>query len=137
MGWSHSLCSGHHHHCQYVPLHLLKVFICLCKNNPSLISFNSLFKTYIFFCGVLWFLKKIEALVLKAWSFSPPSCSAAKFSSLSLFFWVLKMTVEETRASSGNDFDDFPKGMRVLAVDDDPTCLKLLEGLLRKCQYHG
>ncbi|XP_017253699.1 two-component response regulator ARR12 [Daucus carota subsp. sativus] len=46
------------------------------------------------------------------------------------------MTVEETRASSGNDFDDFPKGMRVLAVDDDPTCLKLLEGLLRKCQYH-
>ncbi|KAK1395903.1 Two-component response regulator [Heracleum sosnowskyi] len=46
------------------------------------------------------------------------------------------MTVEETRGSSGNDFDDFPKGMRVLAVDDDPTCLKLLEGLLRKCQYH-
>lgn len=47
------------------------------------------------------------------------------------------MTVEETRGSSGNDFDEFPKGMRVLAVDDDPTCLKLLEGLLRKCQYHG
>ncbi|KAJ0523723.1 putative response regulator and transcription factor RR-B-type family [Helianthus annuus] len=29
----------------------------------------------------------------------------------------------------------FPIGMRVLAVDDDPTCLKLLDGLLRKCQY--
>ncbi|MFS7938337.1 putative CheY-like superfamily protein [Helianthus anomalus] len=27
--------------------------------------------------------------------------------------------------------------MRVLAVDDNPTCLKLLEGLLRKCQYQG
>ncbi|GFP81711.1 two-component response regulator arr12 [Phtheirospermum japonicum] len=26
--------------------------------------------------------------------------------------------------------------MRVLAVDDDPICLKLLDTLLRKCQYH-
>lgn len=33
--------------------------------------------------------------------------------------------------------DQFPVGMRVLAVDDDPTCLKLLETLLRRCQYHG
>ena len=33
--------------------------------------------------------------------------------------------------------DQFPVGMRVLAVDDDPICLKLLETLLRKCQYHG
>nr|KYP36456.1 Two-component response regulator ARR12 [Cajanus cajan] len=32
--------------------------------------------------------------------------------------------------------DQFPIGMRVLAVDDDPTCLKVLETLLRKCQYH-
>ncbi|PSR91867.1 Two-component response regulator like [Actinidia chinensis var. chinensis] len=32
--------------------------------------------------------------------------------------------------------DQFPLGMRVLAVDDDPICLKLLETLLRKCQYH-
>lgn len=28
-------------------------------------------------------------------------------------------------------------GMRVLAVDDDPVCLKVLESLLRKCEYHG
>jgi hypothetical protein len=33
--------------------------------------------------------------------------------------------------------DQFPIGMRVLAVDDDPTCLFLLETLLRRCQYHG
>lgn len=33
--------------------------------------------------------------------------------------------------------DRFPVGMRVLAVDDDPTCLRVLENLLRKCQYHG
>jgi hypothetical protein len=28
-------------------------------------------------------------------------------------------------------------GMRVLAVDDNPTCLKVLDQLLRQCQYHG
>lgn len=33
--------------------------------------------------------------------------------------------------------DQFPIGMRVLAVDDDPTCLFVLENLLRRCQYHG
>ncbi|CAJ2643629.1 two-component response regulator ARR12 [Trifolium pratense] len=32
--------------------------------------------------------------------------------------------------------DRFPIGMRVLAVDDDPTCLLVLETLLRRCQYH-
>ncbi|KAK1420948.1 hypothetical protein QVD17_22932 [Tagetes erecta] len=44
------------------------------------------------------------------------------------------MTVEEIRGGD-NETDKFPIGMRVLAVDDNPTCLKLLEGLLRKCQY--
>lgn len=38
---------------------------------------------------------------------------------------------------SANESDEFPVGMRVLAVDDDPACLKILEALLRKCQYHG
>ncbi|XP_059635466.1 two-component response regulator ORR24-like isoform X2 [Cornus florida] len=48
------------------------------------------------------------------------------------------MTVEEIRGSLGSEnrnSDKFPVGMRVLAVDDDPTCLMLLDGLLRKCQY--
>ncbi|TMW96023.1 hypothetical protein EJD97_008035 [Solanum chilense] len=50
------------------------------------------------------------------------------------------MTVEEIRGNMsggerGNNYDNFPIGMRVLAVDDDPICLKLLDGLLRKCQY--
>ncbi|XP_028073237.1 two-component response regulator ARR12-like [Camellia sinensis] len=31
--------------------------------------------------------------------------------------------------------DRFPMGMGVLAVDDDPICLRVLETLLRKCQY--
>ncbi|KAL1563483.1 two-component response regulator ARR12-like [Salvia divinorum] len=42
------------------------------------------------------------------------------------------MIVEEIRG----DAENFPVGMRVLAVDDDPTCLKLLETLLRKCHYN-
>lgn len=45
------------------------------------------------------------------------------------------MTVEEVRGVN-NGIGMFPIGMRVLAVDDDPTCLELLDGLLRKCQYH-
>ncbi|XP_015577477.2 two-component response regulator ARR12 isoform X2 [Ricinus communis] len=42
------------------------------------------------------------------------------------------MTVEDKRSSSE---DKFPVGMRVLAVDDDPICLKVLDTLLKKCQY--
>ncbi|KAL8137410.1 hypothetical protein V2J09_003411 [Rumex salicifolius] len=43
------------------------------------------------------------------------------------------MTVE-MRNDEHND--QFPVGMRVLAVDDDLICLRVLETLLRKCQYH-
>ncbi|KAG8656820.1 hypothetical protein MANES_03G010500v8 [Manihot esculenta] len=43
------------------------------------------------------------------------------------------MTVEQ---GIGEPRDQFPIGMRVLAVDDDPTCLLLLETLLRRCQYN-
>ncbi|XP_022134679.1 two-component response regulator ARR12 isoform X2 [Momordica charantia] len=49
------------------------------------------------------------------------------------------MTVEgHSVASAGEDgaADRFPVGMRVLAVDDDPICLKVLESLLRRCRYH-
>ncbi|CAA0821084.1 Two-component response regulator ARR12 [Striga hermonthica] len=45
------------------------------------------------------------------------------------------MTVEKMK-SEGENCESFPVGMRVLAVDDDPICLKLLDTLLRKCQYH-
>ncbi|CAK7353884.1 unnamed protein product [Dovyalis caffra] len=44
------------------------------------------------------------------------------------------MTVEQGIGNS--NIDQFPIGMRVLAVDDDPTCLLLLETLLRRCQYN-
>lgn len=47
------------------------------------------------------------------------------------------MTIEDIKSSLGVEIDNFPVGMRVLAVDDDSTCLMLLDGLLRKCQYQG
>lgn len=50
------------------------------------------------------------------------------------------MTVEVRKTNlvgENDDMEQFPIGMRVLAVDDDPICLKVLENLLRKCQYHG
>lgn len=33
--------------------------------------------------------------------------------------------------------DVFPAGLRVLVVDDDPTWLKILEKMLKKCSYEG
>lgn len=42
-----------------------------------------------------------------------------------------------SNSAVGRVTDQFPIGMRVLAVDDDPVCLKVLETLLRRCQYHG
>jgi len=40
-------------------------------------------------------------------------------------------------ASSGGVSDQFPAGLRVLVVDDDPTCLVILEKMLRTCLYEG
>jgi two-component response regulator (ARR-B family) len=31
--------------------------------------------------------------------------------------------------------DNFPDGLRVLAVDDDPVCLRVLAAVLRQCNY--
>lgn len=31
----------------------------------------------------------------------------------------------------------FPVGLRVLVVDDDLTCLKMVEGMLKTCRYEG
>jgi two-component response regulator ARR-B family len=54
--------------------------------------------------------------------------------------WVsrpVSMRAEERDAAVGRVRDQFPVSMRVLAVDDDPVCLKVLENLLRRCQYHS
>ncbi|KAK9189837.1 hypothetical protein WN943_018436 [Citrus x changshan-huyou] len=47
------------------------------------------------------------------------------------------MTAEEKGGSSSDEdgvIDKFPIGMRVLVVDDDQTCFKILEKFLRECQ---
>ncbi|MFS8013017.1 putative signal transduction response regulator, receiver domain, CheY-like superfamily [Helianthus anomalus] len=31
--------------------------------------------------------------------------------------------------------EKFPAGLRVLVIDDDPTCLVMLEKMLKKCNY--
>ncbi|XP_038720389.1 two-component response regulator ARR2-like isoform X2 [Tripterygium wilfordii] len=36
---------------------------------------------------------------------------------------------------AGDVLDQFPAGLRVLVVDDDPTCLMILEKMLRTCLY--
>ena len=41
---------------------------------------------------------------------------------------------EEAGGSGG---DQFPVGMKVLVVDDDPTCLAVLNRMLIQCRYDG
>lgn len=33
--------------------------------------------------------------------------------------------------------EEFPAGLRVLVVDDDPICLKIIEKMLTTCKYKG
>ena len=33
--------------------------------------------------------------------------------------------------------EKFPDGLKVLVVDDDVPCLRILEQMLRKCMYSG
>ncbi|MBA0606176.1 hypothetical protein Godav_018684, partial [Gossypium davidsonii] len=42
-----------------------------------------------------------------------------------------------TASSSGawDGRDQFPAGLRVLVVDDDPTCLMIFEKMLKACLY--
>ena len=35
------------------------------------------------------------------------------------------------------DKPKFPAGLRVLVVDDDPLCLRIVDKMLRRCQYEG
>jgi two-component response regulator (ARR-B family) len=40
-------------------------------------------------------------------------------------------------AAGGSNSDPFPANLRVLVVDDDPTCLMILERMLMTCLYRG
>ena len=39
--------------------------------------------------------------------------------------------------SSAINWDNFPAGLRVMVVDDDELCLKLVQTMLQKCNYEG
>ena len=39
--------------------------------------------------------------------------------------------------SGGDGWDDFLSGLKVMVVDDDPLCLKVVEHMLRRCSYTG
>ena len=46
------------------------------------------------------------------------------------------MAVVKDEGNSSN-WQNFPNGLRVLVVDDDPLCLKVIEQMLRRCNYEG
>ena len=39
--------------------------------------------------------------------------------------------------AESEDKPKFPAGLRVLVVDDDPLCLRIVEKMLRRCHYEG
>lgn len=56
---------------------------------------------------------------------------------------LLKVPTQSVGSTSGSckadvvGSDHFPAGLRVLVVDDDVTCLRILEQMLRRCLYNG
>ena len=39
--------------------------------------------------------------------------------------------------SASDGWDEFLSGLKVMVVDDDPLCLKVVEHMLRRCSYSG
>ena len=39
--------------------------------------------------------------------------------------------------AGGDGWDEFLSGLKVMVVDDDPLCLKVVEHMLRRCSYTG
>ncbi|KAK1314062.1 Two-component response regulator ARR10 [Acorus calamus] len=100
----------------------------------------------------LWFGDDTDlhwGLIRHGWL--PASKSSLLFEILSSF-WVMMMTTVQrfptfsSLSTTANSYvpreveepsrDQFPAGLRVLVVDDDTTCLKILEQMLQKCSYH-
>lgn len=46
------------------------------------------------------------------------------------------MSVKEEERKDSTD-EDFPAGLKVLLVDDDPLCLKVIGQMLKCCKYEG
>jgi hypothetical protein len=47
------------------------------------------------------------------------------------------MVQEHNYHKDVDSVDEFPAGLRVLVVDDDPICLMILERMLHQCSYQG
>lgn len=94
----------------------------LLQTSPSFITYNILF----LYTSLHYFLLYINTKSL-SFIITPQQ---SYFSSIG----SARMTVDH---KIDGENDQFPVGMRVLAVDDDPTCLRLLDTLLRRCQYNG
>lgn len=95
----------------------------------------SLHHSYFFSLSTIFFLKNLLFLSFFLLGF----CTCFIDSVLGFLAsrpFCKKMTVVEDHRMDDLR-DQFPIGMRVLAVDDDSTCLMVLETLLRRCQYHG
>lgn len=45
--------------------------------------------------------------------------------------------MEQKKAAGAGFGEKFPAGMKVMVVDDDPLCLKMVESLLKRCSYNG
>ncbi len=45
--------------------------------------------------------------------------------------------MERDDLSRSDSWEMFPAGLKVLVVDDDPLCLKVVEHMLRRCNYQG
>ena len=39
--------------------------------------------------------------------------------------------------SGSANWESFPSGLRIMVVDDDPLCLKVVEQMLKRCDYRG
>jgi len=56
---------------------------------------------------------------------------------------VMMAAHDSVTSTMGNSYGggktdhQFPAGLRVLVVDDDPTCLKILDKMLKRCLYQG
>ena len=68
-----------------------------------------------------------------------PAVSASSVKSSNVVASSVSMAAHpaDSQTGMGGGAPSFPSGLRLLVVDDDPTCLMIVAGMLRKCNYEG
>lgn len=112
----------------------------LLQHCSSSTFFSSPFSFLPFFC--CWWKRGLEnkVPVFKIEAFGSlrfDLCTRTLFSHLGMLLLPLLAQYGCGKPKGRWDCDHFPMGMHVLAVDDNSICLKVLENLLCKCQYHS